>query len=42
MEPDKLVKKGKLSTLEAIKYNSYPCIKLDKLWQALHQFYSKA
>ena len=31
MEPDELVKKYKLSIIETIKYNSYPCIKLDIL-----------
>jgi len=33
------VKKKKLSTIEAIKFNKCPCNDLNNLWQAFYQFY---
>ena len=36
------VNKRKLPVLEAIKFNSQPCLKLDDLWQALHSTFNTA
>ena len=36
------VHKWKLPTTEAIHFNSWPCIELDDLWQALHQSFNSA
>jgi len=36
------VKKKKLLTIEAIKYNRCPCLKLNNLWQALHESFNSA
>ena len=36
------VKKRKLSTTEAIKYNSIPCLSPDSLWNALHNSFNTA
>ena len=36
------VKKQKLPTIEALHFNGQPCIKLDELWQALHQSFNLA
>ena len=32
----------KLSAIEALCFNGQPCIKLDELWQALHQLFNSA
>ena len=34
--------KQKLLTMEAIHFNSQPCIELDDLWQALYQSFNSA
>ena len=34
------VKKRKLSTIEAIQYNGYSCIKLEELWDMLHNSFN--
>jgi len=36
------VKKRKLSTIKAIQYNSCSCIKLEKLWNTLHNLFNSA
>jgi len=36
------VKKYKLPVIGDIKYNGHLCKNLDKLWQALYQFYNVA
>ena len=36
------VKKHKLLAIEAIKYNSQPCLKLKDLWQALYLLFNLA
>ena len=36
------VQKQKLLATEAIQYNGRLCIKLDDLWQALHQSFNSA
>ena len=36
------VKKQKLPATEAIQYNSWPCVKLDDLWQSLHLLFNTA
>jgi len=36
------VKKHKLPAIEAIKYNSQPCLKIKDLWQALHESFNTA
>ena len=37
-----LVKKRKLSVIKAIQYNGCLCIKLEKLWNALHNLFNLA
>ena len=36
------VNKHKLLAIEAIKYNSQPCLTLDSLWNALHSTFNTA
>jgi len=36
------VKKIKLPAIEAIKYNSNLCLKIEDLWQALHKMFNLA
>ena len=36
------IQKQKLPAIEAIQYNGRLYIKLDDLWQALHQFFNSA
>ena len=36
------VKKKKLSMIKAIQYNGHPCIKLEELWNALHNLFNLA
>ena len=36
------VKKQKLPTIKALHFNGQPCIKLDELWQTLHQSFNLA
>ena len=36
------VKKRKLPTIKAIKYNGYPCLELNDLQQALYEFFNSA
>jgi len=36
------VKKRKLSTIEAIKYNGNLCLEIKDLWQALHETFNLA
>lgn len=36
------IKKHKLLAIKAIQYNSQPYIKLNDLWQALHQSFNLA
>ena len=38
----KLGQKQKLLTIKALHFNSQPCIKLNELWQALHQSFNSA
>ena len=40
--PMNWVKKCKLPATKAIKFNGYPCIELDDLWQALYQTFNSA
>ena len=37
-----LVKKRKLSVIKAIQYNGCLCIKLEKLWNTLHNLFNSA
>ena len=36
------MKKKKLSVVEAIKYNGNLCLKIEDLWQALHEMFNLA
>jgi len=36
------VKKCKLPTMEAIKYDNQPCLTLDSLWNAFHSLFNTA
>lgn len=42
MRPYKLGQEVELLAIEALQYNSQPCIKLEDLWQALHQSFNLA
>ena len=36
------IKQRKLPTIEAINYDSQPCLTLDSLWNALHKSFNSA